>query len=485
MGGGHPGIDAMPRRASALKVLKCGTLRVTPAFLAIRQEGESMELDPFLTDLARRNPGQPEFLQAVREVAEKIFPFVQANPKYQKASLLERLTEPDRVVVFRVSWVDDAGEVRVNRGYRVQFNNSIGPYKGGLRFDESVDLSILKFLGFEQIFKNSLTTLPLGGGKGGADFNPKGRSDGEVMRFCQSFMTELYRHIGPDVDVPAGDIGVGAREIGYLYGQYKRLQNAFHGALTGKGPAFGGSSIRTEATGYGCVYFAREMLAARGEELAGKACLLSGSGNVAQYAAEKLIELGAKVLTLSDRTGSLCFPAGLTGDGLARLMEQKNERRGSLEECGAQDGWSFHPGVTPWHVPCDLAFPCATQNEIGEQDARALLGNGCRAVIEGANMPTSYEATKVFEAAGVPIAPGKAANAGGVAISGLEMTQNSMRVSWAREEVDRRLQEIMRRIHEQCVEHGSANGGGVDYIRGANVAGFRKVADAMLAFGVV
>ena len=444
-----------------------------------------MELDPFLTDLARRNPGQPEFLQAVREVAEKIFPFVQANPKYQKASLLERLTEPDRVVVFRVSWVDDAGEVRVNRGYRVQFNNSIGPYKGGLRFDESVNLGILKFLGFEQIFKNSLTTLPLGGGKGGADFNPKGRSDGEVMRFCQSFMTELYRHIGPDVDVPAGDIGVGAREIGYLYGQYKRLQNAFHGALTGKGSAFGGSSIRTEATGYGCVYFAREMLAARGEQLAGKACVLSGSGNVAQYAAEKLIELGSKVMTLSDRTGTLCFPVGLTCEGLARLMEQKNERRGSLADCGAQDGWCFHPGATPWHVPCDLAFPCATQNEIGEQDARALLGNGCRAVIEGANMPTSYEATKVFEAAGVPIAPGKAANAGGVAISGLEMTQNSMRVSWAREEVDRRLQEIMRRIHEQCVEHGSSNGSDVDYIRGANVAGFRKVADAMLAFGVV
>jgi glutamate dehydrogenase (NADP+) len=444
-----------------------------------------MELVPFVADLARRNPGQPEFLQAVQEFAEKIFPFVQAQPKYQKASLLERLTEPDRVVVFRVSWVDDAGEVRVNRGYRVQFNNSIGPYKGGLRFDESVNLGILKFLGFEQIFKNSLTTLPLGGGKGGADFNPKGRSDGEVMRFCQSFMTELYRHIGPDVDVPAGDIGVGAREIGYLYGQYKRLQNAFHGALTGKGSAFGGSSIRTEATGYGCVYFAREMLARAGDGLEGKACALSGSGNVAQYAAEKLIELGARVITLSDRTGTLCFPSGLTAEGLARLMEIKNERRGNLAESAGEDGWSFEPRATPWHVPCDLAFPCATQNELGVQDARTLLAGGCRGVIEGANMPTTYEATKIFEAAAVAMAPGKAANAGGVAISGLEMAQNSMRVSWSRDEVDRRLQEIMARIHDQCVEYGSCNGGGVDYIRGANIAGFRKVADAMLAFGVV
>jgi len=443
-----------------------------------------MHVIDFMDEVVRRNGGEPEFHQAVHEVAEKVVPFVEANPKYQRERIFERMTEPDRVIIFRVAWEDDDGKVQVNRGYRVQFNNAIGPYKGGLRFDPSVNLSILKFLGFEQTLKNSLTTLPMGGAKGGSDFNPKGRSDDEVMRFCQSFMTGLYRYIGEDVDVPAGDIGVGAREIGYLFGQYKRLSNEFTGAMTGKGAAYGGSLLRTEATGYGCVYFAREMLGARGEGLEGKTCLISGSGNVAQYTAAKLIELGAKVVSLSDRDGSIHEPDGLTLERLDWLIDLKINRHGSLAEYAAEFGSPFHPGEKPWKFPADLAFPCATQNEIQPEDARILIANGCVAVTEGANMPVSPEATRFFEEARVLQAPGKAANAGGVAISGLEMTQNAMRLSWSREEVDRRLQEIMRTIHEKCVEHGREDGW-VDYVKGANVAGFLKVADAMLAYGVL
>jgi glutamate dehydrogenase (NADP+) len=443
-----------------------------------------MDLDRFLQGLVRRNPGQPEFHQAVREVAEKVIPYIDAHPVYRKARILERMTEPDRIIIFRVCWEDDEGNVRVNRGYRVQFNNAIGPYKGGLRFDKLVTLSVLKFLGFEQVFKNSLTTLPMGGAKGGSDFNPKGKSDREVMRFCQAFMVELARHIGKDVDVPAGDIGVGSREIGYLFGQYKRIGGEFTGALTGKGVAFGGSLIRTEATGYGCVYFAREMLERRADGLEGKVCAVSGSGNVAQYAAQKLIDLGAKVVTLSDRAGFVHDPEGLTRDKLDWVIDLKSRRRGDLSAYAEQFGGEHHRGQRPWRVPCDLAFPCATQNELDEDDARALLDNGCQAVCEGANMPTTYEAAKRLEAAHLAHAPGKAANAGGVAISGLEMTQNAMRLSWSRDEVDRRLQEIVRSIHDQCYEHGREEGW-VDYVKGANVAGFIKVADAMLAYGVL
>jgi glutamate dehydrogenase (NADP+) len=443
-----------------------------------------MELDQFMAGLTRRNPGEKEFHQAVREVADKVLPFIAVHPDYGKARILERMTEPDRIVMFRVSWEDDEGNVRVNRGYRVQFNNAIGPYKGGLRFDKSVNLSVLKFLGFEQVFKNSLTTLPMGGAKGGADFNPKGKSDSEVMRFCQSFMTELYRHIGEDVDVPAGDIGVGAREISYLFGQYKRLSNEFTGSLTGKGLAFGGSQVRTEATGYGCVYFAREMLAHAGDGLEGKKCVISGSGNVATYAAQRLMALGAKVVALSDRAGFVHEPDGITQEGLHAIIELKEHHRGDLGQYAKEFGATFCPGKKPWIVPCDLAFPCATQNELDKEDARTLVDNGCGLVSEGANMPTTYAGTTLFEEAKTLFAPGKAANAGGVSISGLEMSQNSMRLSWTREEVDRQLQEIMARIHEQCVEYGTENGH-VNYIKGANVAGFVKVADAMLAYGIV
>ncbi len=443
-----------------------------------------MDLDRFEQGLIRRNPGQPEFHQAVREVAEKVIPFINKNPKYEKAGILERMTEPDRVVMFRVSWTDDAGNVRVNRGYRVQFNNAIGPYKGGLRFDKSVSLSILKFLGFEQIFKNSLTTLPMGGGKGGADFNPKGKSDAEVMRFCQSFMTELYRHIGSNVDIPAGDIGVGAREVSYLFGQYKRLANEFAGVLTGKGLQFGGSPIRTEATGYGAVYFAREMLQHSGEDIEGKTASVSGSGNVAQYAAEKLIQLGAKVLTLSDRHGYLYDAQGINEEKLAYIIDLKTNRRASLEEYTKEFGGEYHKGERPWKVPCDMAFPCATQNELDGDDARHLLQGGCRVVSEGANMPSTVEAVHAFEQAKILYAPGKASNAGGVAVSGLEMTQNSIRMTWKSEEVDTKLMEIMGRIHEKCVEYGQDNGR-VNYVQGANIGGFVKVADAMLAYGVV
>ena len=443
-----------------------------------------MELQQFMDGLTRRNQGQTEFLQAVAEVADKVIPYINQHPEYENAQILERLTEPDRVISFRVTWEDDAGNVRVNRGYRVQFSNAIGPYKGGLRFDKSVNLSILKFLGFEQIFKNSLTTLPLGGGKGGADFNPKGKSDREVMRFCQAYMTELARHIGRHIDVPAGDIGVGAREMGYLFGQLKKLSNEFAGTLTGKGLAYGGSHVRTEATGYGCVYMADEMMRQANDNLEGKKCLISGSGNVALYAAEKLLEFGARVMSLSDRTGTVHFPRGLTDAELSRIMIFKFEKRGSFADMPIKD-WKFRAGQKPWSLPGDLVFPCATQNELDEKDARKLIKNGCRAVIEGANMPTTLTASRLFEKSGIMFMPGKAANAGGVAISGLEMAQNSMRMSWSWEEVDEKLQKIMKKIHQQCLEHGVDSNGSTNYIKGANLAGFKKVADALLAYGIV
>jgi len=441
-------------------------------------------IERFMERVIRQNPAEDEFHQAVREVAEKVIPWMEENPRYAEAHVLERLVEPDRIVVFRVAWEDDAGEVHVNRGIRVQQSNAIGPYKGGLRFDPSVSLSILKFLAFEQVLKNSLTTLPMGGAKGGSDFDPKGKSDRDVARFCHAFMTEMHRHIGKDVDVPAGDIGVGSREIGYLFGQFKRITNEFTGAITGKGPAFGGSLVRTEATGYGCVYFAGEMLSTRGDSLEGKRCVVSGAGNVALHAAEKLIEFGARVVTLSDRSGTLHLEEGIDAERLGEIKRIKTVERGSLDDYGADAGLDLLEGTAPWEIPCDAAFPCATQNEIDESAARALLDNGCELVSEGANMPATTEAAHAFEASGILYGPGKAANAGGVAISGLEMTQNAMRLTWSREEVDRRLREIMRSIHEQCVEYG-AEDGRVNYVKGANVAGFRKVADAMLAYGVM
>jgi glutamate dehydrogenase/leucine dehydrogenase len=441
-------------------------------------------LESFIENLKRRNPGEPEFHQAVTEVAEKIWPFIEAHPKYQENRIFERLTEPDRVVLFRVTWTDDSGQVHVNKGYRIQFNGVIGPYKGGLRFHPSVNLGVLKFLAFEQILKNSLTTLPMGGGKGGSDFDPKGKSDSEVMRFCQSFMTELHRHIGPDVDVPAGDIGVGGREVGYLFGQYRRLANEFTGTMTGKGLEYGGSLIRPEATGYGTVYFAQNMLATRNQDLKGKVCTVSGSGNVAQYTAEKLIELGASVVSLSDSSGSVHMPDGLTTEQLEYVMDLKNVRRGRIREFADAFGLEFRAGKRPWDIKCDCAFPSATQNELEEEDARALLANGCFVVAEGANMPTTLAGTKLFEEAKILFGPGKAANAGGVAISGIEMTQNSMRLQWTREEVDNKLKEIMKNIHGKCVKYGQEDDY-IDYVKGANVAGFVKVADAMLAFGVV
>ncbi|MDG1755396.1 MAG: NADP-specific glutamate dehydrogenase [Rhodothermales bacterium] len=441
-------------------------------------------LASFIENLKRRNPGEPEFHQAVTEVAEKIWPFIEAHPKYQENRIFERLTEPDRVVLFRVTWTDDSGQVHVNKGYRIQFNGVIGPYKGGLRFHPSVNLGVLKFLAFEQILKNSLTTLPMGGGKGGSDFDPKGKSDSEVMRFCQSFMTELHRHIGPDVDVPAGDIGVGGREVGYLFGQYRRLANEFTGTMTGKGLEYGGSLIRPEATGYGTVYFAQNMLATRNQDLKGKVCTVSGSGNVAQYTAEKLIELGASVVSLSDSSGSVHMPDGLTTEQLEYVMDLKNVRRGRIREFADAFGLEFRAGKRPWDIKCDCAFPSATQNELEEEDARALLANGCFVVAEGANMPTTLAGTKLFEEAKILFGPGKAANAGGVAISGIEMTQNSMRLQWTREEVDNKLKEIMKNIHGKCVKYGQKDDY-IDYVKGANVAGFVKVADAMLAFGVV
>ena len=445
----------------------------------------SSRVDQFMNDVVARNPGEPEFHQAVREVVESVMPLVEATPAYRKARILERLVEPERVVMFRVPWIDDRGEVQINRGYRIEMSSAIGPYKGGLRFHPTVTLSVLKFLAFEQVFKNSLTTLSMGGGKGGSDFDPKGKSDNEVMRFCQSFMTELYRHIGPDTDVPAGDIGVGGREIGFLFGQYKRIANRFNGVLTGKGLSYGGSLIRPEATGYGAVYFAQEMLATRGEGFKGKIAMVSGSGNVAQYTVEKLNEFGAKVITLSDSGGTIVDQDGINAEKLAWVMDLKNVRRGRIREYADHfKGAVFLPNQRPWRVKCDLAFPSATQNEIDGEDARALVANGCICVAEGANMPTSPEGVDVFLDAKILYGPGKAANAGGVAVSGLEMTQNAGVMRWPREEVDRRLQEIMRSIHANCVQYGAQNGF-VNYVRGANLAGFVKVADAMLAQGVV
>ena len=442
-------------------------------------------IEQFITDVEKRNQHEPEFMQAVREVAENVIPYIVEHDIYHGKNILMRMAEPERVVSFRVPWIDDTGEIRVNRGYRIEMNSAIGPYKGGLRFHESVNLSILKFLAFEQVFKNALTTLPMGGGKGGANFNPKGKSDGEVMRFCQSFMTELFRHIGPNRDIPAGDIGVGGREIGYMFGQYKRLKNEFTGVLTGKGISWGGSMIRPEATGYGAVYFAENMLSTKSDGLKGKNVVISGSGNVAQYAAEKCIQLGAKVLTLSDSSGYVMDPDGIDADKLAYVMELKNNKRERIGKyVDAYPRASFHAGERPWAVPCDVALPCATQNELDEGDAKQLAANGCFCVSEGANMPSTPQAIKVFHANKMLYAPGKASNAGGVAVSGLEMAQNSLRYNWTREEVDERLQAIMSDIHKSCVAYGQ-NGDHVNYEKGANIAGFVKVADAMLAQGVV
>ena len=449
-----------------------------------QQAAADAYLERFMAGLKRRNIGQPEFHQAVHEVARDIVPFLEDKKAYKDAHILDRMTEPDRVIMFRVCWTDDNNQVRVNRGFRVQFNNSIGAYKGGLRFHKSVNLSILKFLGFEQVFKNSLTTLPMGGAKGGSNFNPQGKSDGEVMRFCQSFMTELFRHIGPNTDVPAGDIGVGAREVGYLFGQYKRLQNEFTGTITGKGLAFCGSLVRTEATGYGCVYFAREMLGARGDDVKGKNCVVSGSGNVAQYTAEKILQLGGKVLTLSDSSGFIRDPDGINEEKLAWVMDLKNNRRGRISEYVEKFGGEFQEGKRPWGVPCDLAFPCATQNELDGDDAKTLVANGCQLVSEGANMPSTLDALEVCISNKILFGPAKAANAGGVAVSGLEQTQNSMRLSWTREQVDEQLLGIMKSIHETCVDHGK-DGDYINYVQGANVGGFIKVADSMLAYGVL
>ena len=444
----------------------------------------SLSVDSFLTRLKQRDPDQPEFHQAVEEVVRSLWPFLEANPRYREAGILERMVEPERAILFRVPWVDDRGQVQVNRGYRIQMSSAIGPYKGGLRFHPSVNLGVLKFLAFEQVFKNSLTSLPMGGGKGGADFDPKGKSEGEVMRFCQSFMAELYRHIGADLDVPAGDIGVGGREIGYLFGQYKRLSNQFTSVLTGKGLSYGGSLIRPEATGYGCVYFAQEMLKRIDQGFEDKRVAISGSGNVAQYAAQKVMELGGRVISLSDSEGTLYAEGGLSDEQWQYLMELKNVRRGRLREMAEHYGLQFLTSQRPWGLACDIALPCATQNELDGEDARALLNNGCICVAEGANMPSTLEAVDLFVEAGICYAPGKASNAGGVATSGLEMSQNAMRLHWSAGEVDERLHGIMQNIHHACVHHGEENGR-INYVKGANIAGFVKVADAMLAQGVV
>lgn len=438
----------------------------------------------FMKKVIERNPGEVEFHQAVEEVATTLMPFIEQNPKYKEFKILERMVEPERVILFRVLWVDDQGEIQVNRGYRIEMNSAIGPYKGGLRFHPSVTLSVLKFLAFEQVFKNSLTTLPMGGGKGGSDFDPKGKSDVEVMRFCQSFMTELQRHIGPDTDVPAGDIGVGGREIGYLFGQYKRLRNEFTGVLTGKALNWGGSLIRPEATGYGAVYFAQEMLKTREEKLEGKTCVVSGSGNVAQYTVEKVNHLGGKCVTLSDSGGFIHDPEGINEEKLEFVKELKNIKRGRIKEYAQKYNCKYVEGQRPWSIPCDIAFPSATQNEVNEEDAKMLLKNGCICVTEGANMPSTPEAIKQYLNKKILYGPGKAANAGGVSVSGLEMSQNSQRLSWSREEVDKKLQQIMGRIHEACIKYGS-KGDFIDYVKGANVAGFVKVADAMIDQGIV
>ena len=441
-------------------------------------------IEEFMSHIEAKNQGEKEFHQAVHEVVDSLWDFLNDHQDYVHAKILERITEPERVIMFRVPWRDDRGDTQVNRGFRVEFNSAIGPYKGGLRFHPSVNLGILKFLGFEQVFKNSLTTLPMGGGKGGSDFDPKGKSDNEVMSFCQSFMTELSRHIGPDTDVPAGDIGVGGREIGYLFGQYKRISNEFSGILTGKGLNWGGSLIRPEATGYGCVYFTEEMLNATNDSIKGKNVTISGSGNVAQYAAEKVNELGGKVISLSDSGGSIHDPDGIDDDKLEYIMDLKNVKRGRISEYSEKYSVSYMEGEKPWSIPCDIALPCATQNEISGSDAKTLVKNGCKAVSEGANMPSDPDAVEIFLNNKLLFGPGKAANAGGVAVSGLEMSQNSMRLSWSRQEVDEKLRGIMKSIHEACVKHG-ANGENVDYVKGANIAGFIKVADAMIDQGVV
>ena len=445
------------------------------------------QIDSFMDRVRAKNAHESEFLQAVEEVAEAVIPFIEDNPKYKVAKILDRIVEPERVVQFRVPWLDDNGDVQVNRGFRIEFNSAIGPYKGGLRFHPSVNMSILKFLGFEQIFKNSLTTLPMGGGKGGSDFDPKGKSDNEVMKFCQSFMTELFRHIGPDTDVPAGDIGVGGREIGFMFGQYKRLRNEFTGVLTGKGRNWGGSLIRPEATGYGTVYFAEEMMNHKDDSIRGKVCAVSGSGNVAQFAIEKILHLGGKVVTASDSSGYIYAPNGIHSEKLDFLKELKNVRRGRVSEMAEKfDDVEFFPGERVWNVPCDVqaAFPCATQNELNGDDAKALIAKGLMIAAEGANMPCTPEAIEEFASNGVPFAPGKASNAGGVATSGLEMSQNSLRMSWTREEVDEKLHNIMKDIHAQCLKYGTSNGT-VDYVKGANIAGFVKVADSMIDQGLV
>lgn len=441
--------------------------------------------EKFMQLVEKRNPAQAEFYQAVEEVMKSVIPYVEEHPEYQKANILERMIEAERILIFRVPWVDDKGNYRVNRGYRVQMNNAIGPYKGGLRFHPGVTLSVLKFLAFEQVFKNSLTTLPMGGGKGGSDFDPKGKSDNEVMRFCQSFMTELFRHIGKDTDVPAGDIGVGAREIGYLFGQFKRLTNEFTGVLTGKGYTYGGSLIRPEATGYGLLFFVDEMLKTKGEIMKNKKVVISGSGNVAQYAIEKTIAMGGIPLTASDSSGFIYDPDGIDNEKLEFILELKNVRRGRIAEYAKKYGVPYYEGEKPWKIPCDIALPCAVQNELDEKDALLLVSNGCMLVAEGANMPTTPKAIEVLQENDILYAPGKAANAGGVATSGLEMSQNSIRLSWTREEVESKLKGIMKNIHEQCMQYGKKEDGTIDYVKGANIAGFVRVADAMLAEGHV
>jgi len=442
-------------------------------------------VEKFMAHVRAKNPAEPEFHQAVQEVVESLIPFVEENPKYKHAKILERMVEPERVIIFRIPWINDRGEPEINRGYRIQMNCAIGPYKGGLRFHPTVNLSILKFLAFEQTLKNSLTTLPMGGGKGGSDFDPKGKSDNEVMRFCQSFMTELWRHIGSDCDIPAGDIGVGGREVGYMYGQYKRIRNEFTGVFTGKGIEWGGSLIRPEATGYGTVYFAEEMLKTRNDSIKGKVVAISGSGNVAQYATEKCIQMGAKVVTLSDSNGSIYDPDGIDRGKLDFVMDLKNQKRGRIKEYAEKYGCEYMDDQRPWSVKCDIAMPNATQNEVDANDAKMLLANGCICVSEGANMPSTPEAVQLFQNAKILYAPGKASNAGGVATSGLEMTQNSMRLPWNREEVDERLHSIMRNIHATCVKYGTDTSGYIDYVKGANIGGFVKVANAMMAQGYV
>jgi len=441
-------------------------------------------VNDFMADIIAKNPGEVEFHQAVKEVAETLIPFIEENPQYKKAKILERLAEPERVILFRIPWVDDEGEVQINKGYRIEMNSAIGPYKGGMRFHPTVNLGILKFLAFEQVLKNSLTTLPMGGGKGGSDFDPKGKTDNEVMRFCQSLMTELFRHIGPNTDIPAGDIGVGGREIGFLFGQYKRLKNEFTGVLTGKGREWGGSRIRPEATGYGASYFAEEMLKTKGDSFKGKIVSISGSGNVAQFATEKVTQLGGKVVTLSDSSGYIYDADGIDAEKLAYVMHLKNVKRGRISEYADKFGCEYHDGIKPWGVKCDVAMPCATQNEINEEAAKTLVANGCIAVSEGANMPSTVEAVEVYLGAKILYGPGKAANAGGVAVSGLEMSQNSLRLSWTREEVEARLLQIMKDIHEICVKFGT-EGDFINYVQGANIGGFVKVADSMLAQGIV